>query len=115
MAGAIGLGHFGIVLGPLIDILDHQADRRPGSLAFEHAGEDPHRVRFLPLGGELRLARPARVQKRLDRSFADRQPRGAAIDHGAQRRPVAFAPGGETQQTAKGVERHDVAALAAMW
>ena len=48
----------------------------------------------------------ARVEERLQAGFADRQPRRAAIHHGAQSRPVAFAPGGETEKTAEAVDAH---------
>ena len=50
--------------------------------------------------------RTARVEEGLDPAIVKLKPRGAAIDHRTQRRPVAFAPGGETQQTAKGVDGH---------
>jgi hypothetical protein len=50
------------------------------------------------LGGELALPRTARVEEGLDHAFIDRQPGRAAIDHSAKRRPVAFAPGGESEE-----------------
>jgi hypothetical protein len=50
MAGAIGLGDFGIVLRALVGVLDHQADRRAGGLALEHARQDAH-LRPAPAAG----------------------------------------------------------------
>src|SRR5262245_33520204 len=52
-----------VVLGAGIDILDLERDWRAGRdlrpcLVGEHARENTHLVRFLPLGGVARLARP---------------------------------------------------------
>ena len=37
-----------------------------------------------------------------------RQPRRTAVDHAADRRPMALAPGGDTKQVAEGVVRHQL-------
>jgi hypothetical protein len=72
MAGAVLVADVAIVLGALVDILDHQHDRRAGGalaagpLILEDAGQDLHRVRFLALGGEARLAGPALVEEDLE-------------------------------------------------
>ena len=68
MAGPIYVPDIGIVLGALIDILDHERDRRAGGhllagrIIQKHAGKDFDRVGFLPLGGEARLAGAAAVK-----------------------------------------------------
>ncbi len=50
--------------------------------------------------------RPALVEVDLDVLDGQRNARRAAVDHAADRRPVAFAEAGETEQMAEGVERH---------
>src|SRR3546814_1058077 len=62
MSGPIGLGDLRIILRALVDILNHQADRRAGGPALEHARKDADPVRLLPLRGVARLARPPLVQ-----------------------------------------------------
>jgi hypothetical protein len=103
MAGAEARRDVAVILGALVGVLDQQRDGRAGGLPLEHAGEDAHRVGFLPLRGEFGLARPAAVQPGLDVRLAQRQARRAAIHHAADRRPVAFAPGGDTEQMAEAV------------
>ena len=106
VARAIGLGDFGIVLAALVGVLDHQADRRAGGLALERAREDAHQVGLrrwvvnLLVPG-LRASRNGWIV-----AFAQREARRAPVHHRAQRRPVAFAPGGEAQHAAKGVPAH---------
>ena len=100
-----------IVLGTLVDILDHQADRRAGGDLFalfiaEHAGENAHRVRFAPLGGEARLAGPAFVKPDLDIGLFERQVRWTAIYDTADGGPVGLAKGGHAKQVSEGVVRH---------
>ena len=100
----------GIVLGALIDVVDQQRDRRAGGdltagrLVGEHAGQDFDRVRLLPLGGEARLAGPPLVQIGLDIGLAERDARWTAVDHAADRRPVAFAEGRDPEEMAEGIE-----------
>ncbi len=106
VAGAISLGDVAIILRPLIDIVDHQADRCAGGLALEHARQDAHPVGFLPLRRVARLAGAALVEERLDVVLAERQPRRAAVDNRAERGPVAFPPGGEAQNASEAVETH---------
>ena len=100
-----------VVLGPRIHIGDLEGDRRSGgelraAFVVEHAGEDTHLVGLLALGGVFRLARFAFVEKSLDLGFGDGDAGRAAIDHAADRRPVAFAPGGDAEQMAEAVMRH---------
>ena len=106
MAGAEAFGDVAIILRALVDIVDLQRDRCAGGQAPEHAGQDAHLVRLLPLGGEARLAGSAAVQPGLDIDFRQRQARRAAIHHTADRRPVAFPPGGDAEQVAEAVVRH---------
>jgi hypothetical protein len=112
VAGAVFVLDVGIILRALVDILDHQHDRRAGSdllaagLVGKHARHDLNRVRLLALGGEARLARPALVEILLDVGDLERDARRAAVDHAADRRPVAFAEAGETEEVTEGIERH---------
>ena len=93
-----------IVLAALVDIVDDERDRRAGRhlragcLVREHAGEDFDRVGFLALRGEARLAGPAPIEIGLDVGLVERDSRRAAIDHATDRRPVAFAEGGDTEE-----------------
>ena len=104
MAGAVLVADVGIVLGALVDILDHQHDRRAGgdgsagAVILEHARQDLHLVGFLPLGGEARLAGPPLVKEALDIGGCQRNVGRAAIDNAAKRRPMAFAKGGDAEQ-----------------
>ena len=55
---------------------------------------------------ELWSARPPPVEPMLDLLGRERQARGHAVDHDADRRPVALAPGGEAEQLAEGGTGH---------
>jgi len=110
----------GIVLGALVDVVDHERDGRPGRDLFagrfidEHAGEDFHLVRLAPLRGETRLARPPLVEVGLDVGLGQRDAGRAAVDHAPDRDAVAFAEGRDPEKMAEGIERHGVP-LAAVW
>ena len=102
----------GIVLRALIGVLDQQRDRRArrhlhaGLRMRHHAGQDLHRVGFLALGGEARLSGTAAIEIVLDVFVGQRQQRRAAIDHAADRDPMAFAKGRDPEHVAEGVEGH---------
>jgi len=102
----------GIVLGALIGVLDQERDRRagghlhPGVGMRHHAGENLDRIRLLALGGEARLPGTAAVEIVLDFGLGQRQQRRAAVDHAADRNPVAFAEGRDPKQVAESVEGH---------
>jgi hypothetical protein len=70
------VGNVAVVARALVDIVDHQLDRRAGGLALEHAGQDLHLVRLAPLRRVARLARPALVEPVLDVGFGERDPGG---------------------------------------
>jgi len=114
MAGTKLVLDLGIVLRALIGVLDQQRDRRagrhlPAGLRMRHhAGKDLHRVGFLALGGEARLPGPAAIEIALDVFDCQRQQRRAAIDHAADRDPMALAEGGDPEHVAEGVEGHRV-------
>ena len=108
MAGPELRGDRRVVARALVDVVDLQRDRRAGGQAFEHAGQDAHRVGLLALGGEARLAGAAPIEPGLDVGLGQRQARRAAIDHAADRRAVALAPGGDAEQVAEGVVGHGV-------
>ncbi len=101
-----------VVLGALVDILDKQRDRRAGrdlrrhAFILEDAGQDLHRVRFLALGDEFRLSRTAAIQVALDVSLGECNAGWTAIDHAADRRPMALAKGRDPKQMAETVVRH---------
>src|SRR6185437_6059436 len=112
MTGAELVADLRVVARTLVDILDYQRDRCSGrhlrrhAFVLEHAGEDLHRVGFLALRYELGLARSAAVQIALDVRFGQRDAWRAAIDHAADRRPMAFAEGRDPKQVPEAVVRH---------
>src|SRR5262245_6045147 len=112
MAGTVLVLDGGIVLGALVDIVDHQPDRGPGGdlragrFVVEHAREDAHLVGLLPLRRKARLAGPALVEIGLDIGLGQRDAGRAAIDHAANRGPVAFAKGGDAEEVAESVKGH---------
>src|SRR3546814_16271800 len=65
MSGPIGLGDLRIILRALVDILNHQADRRAGGPALEQPRKDADPVRLPPLRGVARRAWPPIDQPRL--------------------------------------------------
>jgi len=103
-----------IIFRALVDVVDHQHDRGAGGdlsaacFAHEHAGHDLDRVRLLPLRGEARLAGPAAVEMVLDLGRSERNPRRSAVDHAADRRPMALAEGRDPEKVAEGIERHGI-------
>ena len=117
MAGPVAVADLGIILRALVDVLDHQRDRRAGrdlparALVREHAGEDAHLVRLAPLRGEARLARAAAVELGLDVGLRQRDQRRAAVDDAAERRPMALAEGGDAEEVAEGVVGHGMRSL----
>src|SRR5207249_7173307 len=102
----------GIVLGALVGVFDQQRDRRSrrhlhtGLGMGHHAGQDFDRIRFLALGGEARLSRTAAVEIVLNVLIGQRDQRRAAVDHAADRDPVALAEGRDPEQMAEGVVGH---------
>ena len=112
VAGAKLVLDLGIVLGALIGVLDQKGDRRSrrhlhaGLGVRHHAGQDFDRVRFLALGGEARLAGAAAVEIVLDVLIGQRDQRRAAVDHAADRDPVALAEGRDPEHMAEGVVGH---------
>src|SRR5262249_51356227 len=113
--GPVEILDVGIILRALIDVIDHQRDRRsgrdlrPGALVGEHARQDSHFIGLAPLRGETRLPRPALVQIGLDVAYIERNARRAAVDHAADRGPVALAERGDAEQMAERIERHGCA------
>jgi hypothetical protein len=118
VAGAKLVLDLGIVLRALIGVLDQKRDRRArrhlhATLGMRHdAGENFHSVRLLPLRRETRLSRPAAIQIALDVGLDERDQRRTAVDHAADRDPVAFAKGRDAEQMAEGVVGHDIRKLA---
>ena len=112
MTGPVLVLDLGIVLGALVDIVDHERNRRAGGRLLagrfiqKHAGKDFDRVRFLPLGGEARLAGAAAVQIGLNVMLAQSDAWRATVDDAADRRPMAFAEGGHPEGMSERIEGH---------
>jgi len=116
VAGAEGGGDLRIVARALVDVVDDQRDRRaggdwpPNRSRVRSSSNTPERMRTA--SGSWRwvtnLPCPGRrfVEPDLDVGLGERNPRRAAVDHAAQRRPMALAPGGDAEQMAEGVVRH---------
>src|SRR5262245_6979958 len=101
-----------VVLRPRVHVLDLERDRRAGRhllsarLVGENAREDAHLVELFALGGVARLAGAPLVEIGLDVGDVELDAGRAAIDHAADHRPVAFAPGGDAEEMAETVVRH---------
>ena len=115
VAGAELVLDLGIILGALVGVLDQQRDRRArrhlhtGLRMRHHAGKNLNRVRLLALGGEARLSGAAAIEILLDVLIGQRDQRRAAVDHAADRDPVALAEGRDPEHVAEGVEGHRAA------
>ena len=72
----------------------------------EYTAEDPHQILFVPLRRIARLPGLALVEPLLDVGLGERQARRHAVDHNADRRPVALAPSREPEQGAERIARH---------
>src|SRR4029077_8300024 len=64
-------------------------------------------ISLLALGGEARLSGTAAIEIALDVFTGQRQQRRAAVDHAADRDPMAFAEGRDPEHVAEGIEGHD--------
>ncbi len=95
-----------IVLGALVGVLDQQANRGTGGASLEHARKDLHLIRLATLGGMARRAWTATIQVGLQIGLAELDARRAAIDDGAERKPVTLAEGGDGKQLAEGIAGH---------
>ena len=107
VAGAELVLDLAVVLAALILVLDQQRDRRAGGLALEHAGQDLAPRRPRAAGSRSATGRACACRATAGcRSRPSVDARRRAVDHAADRRPVAFAPGRETEQVAEAVVRH---------
>ncbi|AEM42160.1 hypothetical protein KVU_2321 [Ketogulonicigenium vulgare WSH-001] len=106
VTGTKALGDIAIIFRALVGVADQQLDRGAGGLALEHAGQDLDRIGLLPLGGVAVLAGFALVQPMLQQRLVDRNAGRAAVHDSAQRRPVAFTPGGKAEQVTKCIQAH---------
>lgn len=95
-----------IVLGFLIGVADQEADGRTGCLALEDPRENLDFIGLLTLRGVAAGARLAPVEVALQVLQVQLQPRRAAVDDSDQRRAVAFAGGGDSEQLAESVAGH---------
>ena len=100
------VGDIAVVLRALVGVLDQQLDRSAGRHPVEGAAHDAHQISFAALRRVARLPRLALVEPLLDVGFGERQPRRDAVDDDTNRRPVAFAPGRETEECAERIACH---------
>src|SRR5260370_910600 len=68
-----------------------------GLRGLYHAGQNLDLVKFLTLRGEAGLAGPAAIEIALDIFSHQGTQRRPAVDHAADRDPVALAEGGDTE------------------
>ncbi len=106
MAGAEQILDRAVVFRPGILVGDQKADRRAGGQALEDPGEDLHPVGLAPLGGVPALPGTAAVKFALEVVLGEAQAGRHAINHAADRGPVAFAKGRDAKQRPEGVARH---------
>jgi len=103
-----------IVLGALVDVVDQHGDGRSRGdqhavlrLVGQHAGQDLHLVGLAALGDEARGAGAAAVELGLDVGRPEADAGRAAVDHAAERRAVALAPGGDAEEMTERIVRHE--------
>ena len=94
---ALAVGALGVVFGdigtsPLYTV---QTVFNPG---------DPHPVRLLALSRKTRLSGSALVEIGLDVGLSQRNSRWAAVDHAADRHPVALAKRSDPKKMTEGIE-----------
>jgi len=116
MSGAEFLGDLAVVLGALVRVFDHERDRRasrhlPTRVVIEDARQDLHRIRLAPLGGVPRLPRSAAIEVDLNVLGLESNTGRAAVDHAAERRPVALAPGRDAEKMTESVVRHRLSGI----
>src|ERR1700733_9067174 len=107
VTGAEAVADLLVVARARIGVLDEDADRSAGRVPFKHPREDAHRIALTALADEVRGAGTAAIDVGLHIRLAQLQPRRAAIDDAAHRRPVALAEGRHRKELADGVARHD--------
>ncbi|KPX58538.1 Uncharacterized protein ALO53_04577 [Pseudomonas amygdali pv. photiniae] len=95
-----------IILGLLVCVADQQAYGGTCGFTLEDAGEDLDLIGLLTLRGMTAGAWLAPVQITLQVLQVQLQPRRAAVDDSDQRRAVAFAGGGDSEQLAESVAGH---------
>ena len=94
VTGPGGVAQRLIVGGVLVEILNDQAQRRPGGLALKKPGEDVNFVRLLPGGGQAVLPRGPAGQLARHSGHVQRQPGGNSLQHHADGAAVGFAENG---------------------
>ena len=82
--------HRAVVPAPLIGIADQKRNGGSRRSALIDAGEDFHGIGFPALRHVSALPGLTPVKFLLDICFRQRHPRGAPVDHAADRRPVAL-------------------------
>ena len=113
VAGAKLRGDGAVVFRALIDVLDHQRNRRAGrhlraSLRMrEDARQDFDFVGFASLRRIARLTGTPLVEEALDVGLGQRHAGWTPIDHAADRWPVALTPGRHAKQMAEAIVGHD--------
>ena len=100
--------HLTVVTAALIFVRDQQADRSTQGLSLEHTRQDLHRVRFLPLGHQMRLPRCTTVKVGLDIRLVKRNERRTAIDDRTNRPSVRLPPRRDTEDRAKAIAHLDL-------
>ncbi len=100
------LGDVAVILAALIGIADQQADRRAGGTAFVHAGQDLDLIGLAARRGVPALAAGTALQIVGELFRRNLQAGRAAVDDAADRRPVRFAKGGDSEQLAERIGTH---------
>lgn len=112
MAGTVLPGDLAIILGTLVGVLDQHGDRRAGgrhrlAVGIEHdAGQHLHQIVLAPLRDEAGLSGLALVEPDLQLGKRKAQARRAAVHDAAERRTMAFAPGGYAEEVTECIVRH---------
>ncbi|MPM26318.1 hypothetical protein SDC9_72819 [bioreactor metagenome] len=108
MAGPEKFGEIAVIAAALVLIADQQRQRRTGGAPLENAGKNLHRIAFIALRHQFRLARTATVELNLNIGRFQLHPRRHTVDDCAQCDAMGFAEGGDPEQSSENASAHRI-------
>src|SRR5574341_1604488 len=106
MSGAERVNEIAVVSAPRIFVPNEQRNGSPGRFPFKHTGENLNRIGFLPLCDVSGGPRLVAIQIFLNVVHREIHSWRTAIYHTANRRPMAFAEGGDREDSSKRIASH---------
>ena len=95
-----------VIFRLLVGVLNDKAYGCTSASAFKDAGEEFHRVGFLPLGHNCRLAGPSFVQFLLDGLLIDLQACRTSVDDASYGIAVGFPESSKLKKFPEGISGH---------